>query len=368
MLRYLIMHVRSGSRATRAACSGCTTVADQPSERPSLPVDSGMVPEVAWPPSDAGVHSLTTGTNLVTHIGIPPNGGLVALLVFALVMMGGCACFRKDGHDASIVAARQMSLKGIDSLQRGRWDDAETMFAQALRENPADERAHRLYAEVMWQQGRSATAIRHMKESVRLSGGDPNILVQLGEMHLGAGEADAAWDCATEAIEANNRLAAAWALRGDIYRRQNKWELALESYHRALDQQPHFPHVQLAAAEVYRAQDRPRRALSTLDSLVSQYRPQDIPQDVLYQQGLAYKELGRFQDAVASLTKASQQGEPHEDLLFHLAEAQHLSGNSANARLVIQSVLSRSPQHTAGLRLQESLDRQGKTMTAALKR
>lgn len=298
----------------------------------------------------------------------PPESGALLLLVCVTCLFAGCTCFRRNANDASVVSARQMSLKGIDALQKGKLDDAEAMFADALRQNPTDERAHRHYAEVMWERGQQQAAIHHMEECIRLSGGDPTLLVQLGQMYLGQGNTEAAWDCATEAIDASGRLPCAWALRGDIYRKQGEFDLALESYHRALSEQAHYPHVQMAAAEIYRLQNRPQRALATLDSLAAQLRPEDTPPEVFYQQGLAYKAVGRYQDAILVLTAASRQSSPPADLFYHLAEAQHLAGNSANARLALQNALAQAPTHQPSLQLQDKIERQSQSMTAAIKR
>jgi tetratricopeptide (TPR) repeat protein len=261
-----------------------------------------------------------------------------------------------------------MSLQGIDALQRGQWDDAEALFADALHQNPTDERAHHHYAEVMWKRGQSKAAIQHMEESVRLSGGDPALLVQLGEMYLDQGDVDSARECATEAIDTNSHLPGAWALRGDVYRRQGNWDAALESYHHALSEQPHFPHVQMAAADVYRQQNRPQRALATLDSLAAQYRPQETPVELFFHKGLSYKALGRFPEAVSSLTAATQPSETPADWYYHLAEAQHLSGNSASAKLAVQAALHRAPDHIASLRLQDKIDRRDQSLTASIER
>ena len=261
-----------------------------------------------------------------------------------------------------------MSLKGIDALQRNQWDDAEVLFADALHQNPTDERAHHHYAEVMWKRGQCKAAIQHMEESVRLSGGDATLLVQLGEMYLDQGDANAAWECAADAIDSNIHLPGAWALRGDVYRRQGNWDAALESYHHALSEQPHFPHVQMATADVYREQNRPQRALATLDSLAAQYRPQETPMDLFFQKGLSYKALGRYQEAVTVLTTATAQSESPADWYYHLAEAQDLAGNSASAKLAIQAALTRVPNHVASLRLRDKIDRRDHTLTASIER
>lgn len=302
----------------------------------------------------------------------PQQTGLTTLTVFLVVMSlqgaAGCTCLRRDKIDANVVSARQISLRGMDAMRRDQWDDAEALFADALRKNPADERAHRHFAEVLWRRGQHQDAIRHQKESVRLSGGDPALLVQLGDMYLQQEIADAALECAEKAIDANNQLSGAWALRGDIHRRREEPNEALECYHRALNYQPHYPHVQMALADLYRQAERPRRALATLESLASQYPPESVPQEVEYHRGLALKSLGRYQDAVETLALAAQRGEPSSDLLCHLSEAQFLAGNTASARLALQAVLAQNPHHSAGLKLKDKLERHSQAMTAAVDR
>lgn len=301
---------------------------------------------------------------------LPPPGTLLLLLLTVCVVSGfaGCACFRREKVDGNVVSARQLSLQGIDALQRGQWQDAENLFASALQKNPADERAHRHFAEVMWHRGEYKTAIRHMEKSVRFSGGDPGLLVQLGEMYLKHGNIDAAGECADEAIDANNQLSGAWALRGDIHRQRGEPNEAMECYHRAMSFQPHYPHVQMALADLYRQADRPRRALATLSSLASQYPPDQVPQEIEIQRGLALKELGRYQDAVETFAAATQRAEPNADLLYHLSEAQFLAGNAASARLALQAALTKVPNHSAGLKLRDKLDRHSQAMTAAVDR
>lgn len=359
MLRFLIMHVR-GVAGTKAANSAAS-VPQQP--------EATAEKEVTRSPSEAAPPRLPHNAKQ-RPAGYSPrtNGGTLLLLLCLCSTTVGCTCLRRKAHDARVVSARQMSLKGIDSLQRGQWDEAEAMFADALHQNPTDERAHHHYAEVMWKRGQCKAAIQHMEESVRLSGGDAALLVQLGEMYLDQGDVDAAWECSAEAVESNRHLAGAWALRGDVYRRQGKWDLALESYHHALSVQPHFPHVQLAAANVYREQNRPQRALATLDSLAAQYRPQETPIELYYQKGLSYKALGRYQEAVSALTAATQPSETPADWYYQLAEAQDLAGHSANAKLAIQAALNQTPDHVASLRLRDKIDRRDQSLTASVER
>ena len=169
---------------------------------------------------------------------------------------------------------------------------------------------------------------------------------------------------AQQAIQANRHSPEAWALRGDVLGRQSRVDEAMVSYHRALSLQEHYPHVQLALAEIYRQRRRPRRVLSTLDSLTSRLTPGEVPPRVLYLQGLAMLELQRYDDAVTVFSTAVRQDEPNGELLYHLGEAQLLAGDVTNARLAVQAALARVPDHQPSRELHDRIGRQQR-LTAA---
>src|SRR4051812_36410057 len=99
---------------------------------------------------------------------------LVAAVVAIALGSAGCRIFRTHKiSEESIAAARQLSLQGIDAQQRGRWDQAEGLFAAAIVKCPIDERARFGYAESLWHRGALADAISQMEEAVRLSANDP---------------------------------------------------------------------------------------------------------------------------------------------------------------------------------------------------
>src|SRR5438105_11527494 len=103
---------------------------------------------------------------------------LVAAVVAIVLSDAGCRVFRTHKvSEESIAAARQLSLQGIDAQQRGRWDQAEGLFAAAIVKCPIDERAHFGYAEALWRRGRQSEAIAQMEEAVRLSASDPERMV-----------------------------------------------------------------------------------------------------------------------------------------------------------------------------------------------
>jgi len=288
--------------------------------------------------------------------------------VFALLLVAGCRAFRcPKASDEAIASARQLSLQGMAARNHGRWDQAESLYAEAVQQCPRDERARCGYAESLWQRGEQEQGVAHMEEAVRLSGHDPERLVQLGNMYLARGELARAAAQADRAISASRDLASAWALRGKVLQNQGSRTEALASFHRALTLQQQYPEVQLALAEIYCEQGRPQRALTTLQGLADSLPADQVPVDVLVRQGLALRQLGRHHDAAHWLAQAANRGNPPVDLLYELGRSHLEAGDTAAARLAVNAALAREPNHAGCLALREELATSHGTMAAALR-
>jgi tetratricopeptide (TPR) repeat protein len=276
----------------------------------------------------------------------------------------GCRTFCPKSLEQNVVDARQASLQGLDAMQQGRWEEAERIFAGAVKSCPSDERARGCYAETLWRRGSRDEALGHMQEAARLSGGDSKRLVQLGEMHLALGQLDRAQQQADLALAKNNRLASGWALRGNVHLARGRLDEALADYHRSLAYCEHQPLVQMSVAQIYARQNRPQRALATLGTLAEQFPPGEVPVEVLAMQGMSLKQLGRPNDAVEMLAHAAALAAPSPELLFQLAEAQHLSGDASAAAASLDRALAQDPGHAAGLRLRGELTEKQQALTA----
>jgi tetratricopeptide (TPR) repeat protein len=278
-------------------------------------------------------------------------------VAFSLLIVAapGCRTLRcKKESDETIALTRQLAMQGKDAQQKGQWDKAESCFAEAVQRSPNDERARLGYAESLWNRGAQELAVTHMSEAVKLSGHDPTLLVQLGQMHLTLNNLPAATRIAERALAADKQMASAWALRGNVYRAGGQREEALADYHRALSAQPHYPEVQLALAEIYAQQQRPDRALATLQSLADQFPPGSVPADLQFRQGLVFRDLGRHQEAADSFAAAAQI-QPHPDVLYELAQARLHLGDPGNALFALQRALQLNPQHPGALQLHANL-------------
>ncbi len=294
-------------------------------------------------------------------------GRLLGMTLLGVIcVMTGCRVFRSQQvSDENISEARRLSLQGLDAQQRGQWDRAESLFAAAILKCPSDERARYGYAESLWQRAAWQQALSHMEEAVRLSGSDPERLVRLGQMYLARGDLSRAGRQAELAIATNSQLFSAWALRGQVLQAQGDRSSALTSYHRALSFGTPLPEIQLAIAEIYTHENRPQRALATLQSLSGSFPPGRVPREVVVREGLALRDLGRHQDAASTLARAAQYGDPPLALLHELARTQLLAGEIEAARHSVETVLASDPRHAGCLALAEELGLRSGAVTAA---
>jgi tetratricopeptide (TPR) repeat protein len=289
----------------------------------------------------------------------------LATLFCATVGIPGCRMFRsRQVSEENVAAARQLSLQGLDAQQRGQWERAEMLFAAAILKCPSDERARSGYAEALWQRGDYASAIGNMEDAVRLSGNDPERLVRLGSMYLHQEEVRRALALAQRAIDNNSQLAGAWALRGQALLTAGDLHESLASFHRAISIDPNVPDVQLAIADIYSRQNRPQRALATLQTLAERFPAKQVPAGVRYREGLALRALGRPHDAIRVLAEAAERGPASADLLFALAEAQVAVGERTAARQAVHLALTINPAHPGCAHLIARLD-ESPLMTAS---
>jgi tetratricopeptide (TPR) repeat protein len=276
--------------------------------------------------------------------------------MFALLMcQAGCSSLARRWQRDDVISARQIAQRGMDAVDAGDWTRAEEHFAKAVEVCPVDERVRWRYADALWVRGARSEAIEHMREAVRLSGGAPELLVRLAEMHFHQGNLVQAKHLADRVIRSGRPSAPAYRLRGDVQAHEGRWRAALAAYHRALSIQADYPEVQMAVGRVYQRHGRPQRALSTLQALSETYAPGQEPPELLFWEGLAYASLGRHESAVACLSEAESRGFRSADLLYQLAESRFLSGDAAAAQLALQRALEADPHHVAAGRLGESI-------------
>ncbi len=242
-------------------------------------------------------------------------------------------------------------------MQRSRQQDAEMLFSEALRNSPLDERAHWGYATTLWQRGDRQRAIEHMREAVRLSGRNPEYVVQLGEMSLDVGDLKSAREYALGVLTVNHKNADAWALLGDTHQAERDLPAAEECYNRALLERSDFPRVQFSLAEINRQTGHPKSALALLDRMTDLHASASSDPDVLLSRGIALADLGMGIEAGEALALASERL-PVDRVEKHiqLAHAQHRIGDLVPARMTLGRLIASNSNNPEVVRLQTMLD------------
>jgi tetratricopeptide (TPR) repeat protein len=278
------------------------------------------------------------------------------VVALAALPLSGC---RLPGHDGpapkSLVECRRLSQQGVTARARGRQRDAEALLSKAVAVCPIDAEARRNYAETLWRRGARTEAIIQLEESGRLAGDDPAVWLRLAEMYLITGQLELAWKNAEKAIDLDPRLPGAWAIRGGVWRASGQPGEALTCYLRALGYAPKDRAILLEVAELHRQTNQPERALQTLQCLSDTYSPGEEPAQLQDLMGQAYVALGRYDDAVESLSLAVKRGKPTAEMLCRLGEAQLLAGNPIDAAATAQQALALQPQHRPSLALLERI-------------
>ena len=285
--------------------------------------------------------------------------GRAAMLIgiLAICMPSGCRMLVSNSRNQSLLTARQLSLRGTDALQRGRPQDAELLFSQALTHSTYDERAHWGFAKVLWQTGDKQKALVHMSEAFRLSGRNPDYAIALGEMHLDQSQYSEAKALALDVLSVNRNHTNAWALLGDIHRDQKDWPSALECYHHALLLRSDFPKAQYEIADIYRKTGRPERALATLDHMVDIHAAVAEDPEHLLLRGLVFADLDRPQEAKSLLAKCSEKLAPDQwSKQLQIIEAQVRLADLVQARMAMGRIPSDQGANPEIQRLKNRMD------------
>ena len=129
---------------------------------------------------------------------------------------------------------------------------------------------------------------------------------------------------------------------------------ALADLHRALSYDSRNAQVLHELAQTYLAAGDPQRSLANLQSLLELHPPGDEPPQLMFEAGLAYASMGRYDDAVEHYHHALAHDQANPDILFHLSEAELGRGHAAEARQVLEQAMVRDP---ANPRYQQLLSR-----------
>ena len=270
-----------------------------------------------------------------------PAGGLALLM-----LLTGCQSFQplRNATHQQVQMARQWTQGGIEALQCGRLKQAKSCFSQAAAHNPNDQIVQANLARAVSRDGDSVKAINHMIRAVELSGNEPRLVVELGELYLQAGQWLPARRQAELALEIDRRFAPAWALQGKTNLAKGELDDALSDFQRAIGLDPGLCDVQLAIIETYQRKHQPLRALAAVENFLSQFPRDQQPEAAVIAKSIALMELDQPGPAIDLLEVASRRSDASSEVFLRLGQAQLKAGRISQARLTLSQAKSAFPE------------------------
>lgn len=230
-------------------------------------------------------------------------------------------------------------------MDRGEWDEAERLLAQAVSTCKVDPEARRNYAEALWRRGEVDQATAQLEEAVRLAGGDPTVRVRLSEMRLALGDADAALMQAETAASLDPNSAPAWTAIGRAKLRLGNADEALAALHRAVSIDPGNREALLDLAAFNLRIGKPRLALGHARSVLDHSLPGEEPPAALLLAGQAHATVGQTHEAATLYQQAQARGAAPAECLALWGEAELIAGNRAAADGAARQALAHDPHN-----------------------
>src|SRR5262245_47861716 len=134
---------------------------------------------------------------------------------------------------------RQTIHEALEHHQRGRLDEAESIYLQLLRANSNDIDALHYLGVVRMSQGRKGEAHELLKRSLTLQPRNADAWNSMGNIASGMNDqfAEASYLSATEL---RPTYAEAWYNLGNLYRRLRRHDAAVQAFRRVIDLNPRF--------------------------------------------------------------------------------------------------------------------------------
>jgi protein O-GlcNAc transferase len=194
-----------------------------------------------------------------------------------------------------------LHLLGMLEGQRGRWDKAERLIRDALKQNDRIPEIWTNLGNVQHQRGSPADALSSFERALALRPADATALNNQGNALLALGRADEALASFEAALAAEPQFPGALQNRGAALRALGRANDALASFEAALALAPDAAALHADRGGALVALGRAPEALSAFDRALA-LNPNDA--DAHYNRGVAQLHLQRFADALESFDRA----------------------------------------------------------------
>lgn len=277
-------------------------------------------------------------------------------MAYLLTAVSGCAWWR-EARD-SLAYSQGLYRKALESETRGEYAEAVRLLRESIEARPEDPELRWELARLLIDHGDTNEALQELRFLVRNFPDDSRAYISLARTLLERGRADDAAGLVDLAIDLDSRCTEALLLRGQIAEVRGDFQLAFETYHRILLEQPELIDVRMRLAKLELEQGEPRIAAAFLrDTLANVPLTPDQVSSAQWLLGTTYAREERWPDAAKALALGMRQEGATASQHYELAYACLQAGDRHRARQELTAVLQSDPGFAGAHEMLAELDR-----------
>jgi tetratricopeptide (TPR) repeat protein len=206
-----------------------------------------------------------------------------------------------------------------------KYDDALKYCEEVIKRAPRATIGYSLRARIKVMQDDVKGAIQDLDEALGINGNDLQALLMRSQLHASQGDDAKAKADVEKALKVEPDLPQAIRLRSMLAAQQKKWGDAISDLQLLLQSDPTNAELRLQLAGYYVGDNRPRRAIDLLTSILDGLRDdsdamqRELKSDALRSRGDALLSVGKHADAVKDYDEALKVDPEDTGVLNNLA-------------------------------------------------
>lgn len=279
----------------------------------------------------------------------------------AISVLSGCAWWRE--YRDTFAYSQGLYRKAIENEAKGKTTEAVALLRQSIEANPDDPEVRWELARLLLDQGQTTDALRELRYLVKHFPDDSRAYMSLARTLLYRGRFDDAAELADLALDLDSRCTEGLVLRAQIAEARKDPELALETYHQILLQQPENAEVRIRLARLEMEQGDSKEAAALLrETLANVSLTTEQAGATHWLLGMSYAQDERWQEAAAALALGLPRERATAQHRYELAYACYRAGDAERARAELTQVLHTEPENTPARTMLAELDAQTETL------